>query len=200
VSDQKRAYRKRLRAEQEEETRRRIVESAVVLHGTVGPSRTTMSALAEHAGVQRSTLYRHFADEATVFEACSELWSERNPLPDIGSWAAIGDPDERVMVALDDLYGFYSRNEQMLANLYRDAPLVPAVATRFGPFADYLTAAGDVLLQGRGVRGKARERTAAAIAHALSYSTWRSLVGEQRLAQAEAAGLMARLVRAAAVS
>jgi len=85
MSDQKRAYQKRLRAEQEEETRRRIVESAVALHGSLGPSRTTLSAIAEHAGVQRSTLYRHFADEAQVFGACSELWNQQNPLPDLAS-------------------------------------------------------------------------------------------------------------------
>src|SRR4051794_16528533 len=106
MSDQKRAYRKRLRADQEELTRRRIVESAVALHGSLGPSRTTLSAIAEHAGVQRSTLYRHFADEAEVFGACSELWGQQNPLPDIERWGAVADPDERMRAALVELYAF----------------------------------------------------------------------------------------------
>ena len=197
MSDQTRTYRKRLRAEQEEATRRRIVESAIALHGTLGPSRTSLSAIAEHAGVQRSTLYRHFADEADVFGACSELWSVSNPVPDLATWAAVADPDERLTTAFGELYAFYARNEQMLSNLYRDAPLMPAVAERFSAFSAYLDAAAETLLRGRGLRGRSRERTRAAIAHTLSFSTWRSLVGEQRLAPGEAAGLMARLVAAA---
>src|SRR5207245_936470 len=66
-----RPYRMKLRAELQERTRRRITESALELHGTLGPSRTSMSAVAEHAGVRRSTLYRHFPDEAALFVACT---------------------------------------------------------------------------------------------------------------------------------
>jgi AcrR family transcriptional regulator len=56
MTDEKRPYRKRRRAELEQRTRQRITESAVELHGTLGPSRTSLSAIAEHAGVRRSTL------------------------------------------------------------------------------------------------------------------------------------------------
>ena len=96
MSDKKRPYRKKRRAELEAETRRRITESAVDLHGTIGPSRTSMSAVAERAGVRRSTLYRHFPDEAALFEACTAHWHAANPPPDLGGWAAIEDPDERL--------------------------------------------------------------------------------------------------------
>ena len=41
------------RAKRQEETRRRIVEAAVELHQTVGMARTTISAIAEKAGVER---------------------------------------------------------------------------------------------------------------------------------------------------
>ena len=200
MSDQKRSYRKRLRAEQEEETRRRIVESAVALHGSLGPSRTTLSAIAEHAGVQRSTLYRHFADEASVFGACSELWANRNPLPDLAAWAAIADPDERLGVALGELYAFYARNEQMLANLYRDAALMPAVAERFSGFGAYLDAArGDADAAARRCAARRASGRARRSAHALAFSTWRSLVGEQRLRRevAAAADVTARRRRGA---
>ncbi len=77
------------RAELEELTRRRITESAVELHGTLGPSRTSISAVAEHAGVRRSTLYRHFPDEPALFEACTAHWRAANPVPDLARWAAI---------------------------------------------------------------------------------------------------------------
>src|SRR5690242_14541475 len=104
MTDQKRAYRKHRRAEQEEETRRRITESAIELHGTLGPARTSMSAIAERAGVRRSTLYRHFPDEVAVFAACSAHWSALNPPPDLATWAAARDVDERLRRALGELY------------------------------------------------------------------------------------------------
>src|SRR5436190_10137103 len=113
MSDQTRPYRKRRRAELEEDTRRRITESAVELHGTLGPSRTTVSAVAEHAGVRRSTVYRHFPDEMALFAACTAHWQAENPAPDLGSWAAIEDPDERLRRALRELYAFYRRTERM---------------------------------------------------------------------------------------
>ena len=96
MSDEKRQYRMKRRAEQEAQTRLRITESAVDLHGTLGPARTSISAVAEHAGVRRSTVYRHFPDEAALFGACSAHWAAANPPPDLGGWATIADPDERL--------------------------------------------------------------------------------------------------------
>jgi AcrR family transcriptional regulator len=196
MTDEKRPYRKKRRAELEEQTRLRITESAVELHGTLGPSRTSMSAIAERAGVRRSTLYRHFADETAVFEACSAHWSAANPPPDISAWAAIDDPDERLAAGLGELYAYYRRTEGMLDNLLRDEHLMQTVAERFAAFHWFMAAARDVLLAGRRLRGRARSRVTAAIAHALSFRTWQSLSAEG-LDDAEAAELMSRLVRAA---
>jgi AcrR family transcriptional regulator len=197
MADEKRPYRKKRRAELEAETRLRITESAVALHGTLGPSRTSMSAIAEHAGVRRSTLYRHFPDEAAVFSACSAHWIQANPRPDLDAWAAIEDPDRRLRVALEELYAYYSRTEGMLVNLHRDEPVVPMVAERFSRFHEYLAGAREVLMAGRGVRGRARKRVRAAIGHAVAFATWRSLSGEQGLDDGVAADLMCRLVASA---
>jgi AcrR family transcriptional regulator len=195
MPDEKRPYRKKRRAQLEAETRLRITESAVALHGSLGPSRTSMSAIAEHAGVRRSTLYRHFPDEAAVFAACSAHWAEANPVPDLGAWAAIEDPERRLRVGLEELYGFYRRNEQMLANLFRDEKLVESVGAQFGAFHEYVAAAREVLMAGRATR--ARARVGAAIGHALAFATWRSLTGEQELDNAGAVELMCRLVAGA---
>src|SRR5580765_5050483 len=102
MSDQPRPYRMQRRAESQEETRLRITESAVALHGTVGPSRTSISAVAEHAGVRRSTVYRHFPDEAALFDACTAHWVAANPPPDLNAWSAISDADERLRLALGE--------------------------------------------------------------------------------------------------
>src|ERR1700712_3757228 len=104
MTDQPRPYRMTRRAESQQETRRRIAESAVALHGTLGPSRTSMSAVARHAGVRRSTLYRHFADEAAIFDACTAHWAAANPLPDLAAWSAVEDPAERFATGLGELY------------------------------------------------------------------------------------------------
>ena len=197
MTDQKRPYRKKRRAELEESTRRRITESAVELHGTLGPSRTSLSAVAEHAGVRRSTLYRHFADEAALFAACSAHWSASNPLPDLGRWGAVNDPEKRLRMALQELYAYYRRTEPMMTNLLRDVDTMPTVKRIFGGFREYITVAQETLMTGRGARGAAHQRVLAATGHALAFTTWRSLAREQGLEDPQAVDLMCRLVGAA---
>ncbi|MGZ5335827.1 MAG: TetR/AcrR family transcriptional regulator [Solirubrobacterales bacterium] len=197
MTDEKRPYRKKARAEAEAETRRRITESAVELHGTLGPAHTTMSAIADHAGVRRSTLYRHFPDEEAVFGACSAHWTAENPLPDPTPWAKIGIPADRLARALADLYPYYRRNERMLANLHRDQETMPVVAHFFAAYGQFIAAVRDMLLEGRGLRGRRRALVAAAAGHAIAFRTWQSLAGEQGLTDEDAAALMCGLVEAA---
>jgi len=189
-----RPYKKKRRAELEAETRRHITEAAVALHGTVGPAHTSISAIAERAGVRRSTVYRHFPDEVALFAACSSHWAEQNPPPDLGGWAAVDDPDERLRTALGELYGFYSRTHEMLENLYRDERTVPTVRERFAVFHGYLATARDTLLRGHAARGRHRDELGAAIGHALAFSTWRSLTRDQGLNDEQATELMHGLV------
>jgi AcrR family transcriptional regulator len=197
VPDKTRSYRMQRRAESQQQTRRRITESAVALHGSVGPSRTSISAVAAHAGVRRSTVYRHFPDEAALFDACSAHWAAANPLPQLDIWSAIESPDERLGIALAELYTFYRQTEPMLDNLFRDEITTPLVQERFADFRGYLDAARDTLMTGRSLRGAARRRTQAALGHAIAFSTWKSLVREQRLDDSDAAALVRALVAAA---
>lgn len=194
MTAEKRPYRMTKRAEAQDRTRLKITESAVALHNTLGPARTSLSAVAEHAGVRRSTLYRHFPDEDALIQACSAHWRAANQPPDLAAWGAIPDPDDRLTTALTELYAYYSRTEQMLTNLTRDAQIDPIVQKSFSRFDDYLTAARDTLLTRRRLRGKAKRRTAATLGHALSFTTWRSLVREQGLTGAEAVELMSALI------
>jgi len=198
MSDGKRKYEKKRRAEAEAQTRLRITESAVELHGTLGPARTSMKAVAERAGVPRSTVYRHFADDEELFGACSAHWAAENPPPDITQWQGIGDPDERLEVALDQLYAYYRRTGGMLDKLFRDEAQVPIVAKLFAPYHQLMEAIAEILMRGRGLRGKARGRTRAAIAHAIAFRTYQQLTEEEDLGEAEATDLMRRLVAAAA--
>jgi AcrR family transcriptional regulator len=197
IESKTRPYRKRLRAEQEADTRRRITEAAVDLHGSVGPARTTVSAVADRAGVQRATVYRHFPDEESLFAACSAHWAALNPPPDVTRWAEIADPDERLRTALAELYAWYAGTEEMLENTSRDLPLVPAMRAAAEEFGRFYDVAGDALMRGRRERGRRRGRVRAAIGHALAFETWRSLVRQQRLSRSEAIELMEALAAAA---
>ena len=187
-----RPYTKTRRAELEQQTRERITEAAVELHGSLGPARTTISAIAQRADVQRATVYRHFPDEDSLFAACSAHWRAQHEPPDLAAWVAIRDPAARLAVALAELYAWYARTERMLELLIRDLPVVPAVRSQFR-LPGYLDTAADVLLAGRPERGAARRRARAALGHAVAFETWLSLVRQQGLTSAEAIRLMERM-------
>ena len=197
MPDQKRAYRMKRRAELEAGTRLRITESAVALHGTVGPARTSISAIAEHAGVRRSTVYRHFPDEAALFAACSSHWLAANPTPDLERWRAVRDPDDRLRSALEELYAHYRGTKRMRENVLRDESSMPIIQKSLAGYRTYLANAADVLMRGRGLRGAAARRVRAAVGHALAFATWQSLAREQGLDDEQAAELMCLLAAAA---
>jgi AcrR family transcriptional regulator len=192
----KRKYQLKKRAEQMGVTRRRITEAAIELHGTVGPSRTTMSAVAERAGVERRTLYRHFPTEADLFAACSSHYFAANPWPDLDSWRAIRDPQQRLERALDELYAYFERTEPMYSNVLRDAELVDSAREAMAPLETYLEEAAEILTSGRRVRGRRRQLLTGALRHALAFSTWRSL-SANGIARSDAVKLIASFVEAA---
>lgn len=195
MSDEKapgsRKYEKRKRAEQERDTRRRITEAAVQLHQTVGPSLTTVSALADIAGVQRATVYRHFPDDAAIFAACSAHWRAQTPAPDPTPWAAIADPGERLLTALREFYAFFRRGERMIANVRRDAETMPALAPFVERTAQAMAAVVELLDVGR-PRAGAKLRVPM-IALALDFRTWQ-LLTQRGLSDEQAAELMANVV------
>ena len=193
----KRKYELKKRATEMAETHRRITEAAIELHGTLGPSRTTMSAVATRAGVERRTLYRHFPSEADLFAACSADYFTANPWPDLESWRAIRDPRQRLERGLDELYAYYERTEPMFRNVLRDAELVDFAREAVAPLHAYLDEAAEALLIGRKVRGRRRQLVGGAVRHAIAFSTWRSL-SANGIGRPDAARLMTALVDDAA--
>jgi AcrR family transcriptional regulator len=192
-SPPKRKYELKKRAAEMAETHLRITEAAIELHGTVGPARTTLSAVAKQAGVERRTLYRHFPTEADLFEACSTHYFTANPFPDLDNWRAIRDPQQRLKRALNELYAYYERTEPMLSNALRDAELVDFARDAVAPLHAFLEEAADILTIGRRARGRRRQLLGGAVRHALAFSTWRSL-STNGIGRAEAATLMTTLI------
>lgn len=145
----------------------------MALHGSVGPARTTISGIAEKAGVTRVTVYQHFPTLELLFGACSAHWLSEHPWPDVSAWERIDNPDNRLRRALSELYAFFRSNEAMVANLNRDfASLPPVNQERIKARAARMAA---VLLKGRGLRGSTRRRAKAILTHSVEFETWHSL-------------------------
>ena len=193
----KRRYRLKKRAETMAATRRRIAAAAAELHGTVGPARTTMSAVADRSGVQRHTVYRHFPSEAALFGACSAHFFAEHPLPDIEPWRDLDDPQERLQLALNDLYAYYESTEQMFSNVLRDAEVIEDLRPTLVPMQEYLDRVAEILAGGWEAKGRRRHLLDAALHHVLDFQAWRSLTRDPRITRAEAIELVIGLVQAA---
>jgi AcrR family transcriptional regulator len=175
AKQRRRPYNLRARAEAMDRTRARITQAAIELHGTIGPAATTMSAVADRAGVTRATLYRHFPTDEVLYAACSSEWLAAHPRPVVARWAEVEDPVARVRLALREMYAYYRATEAMMANILRDLRSMPEriqlnVATYVPRMVDGLdrgwpTDSGHTLRR-------------AAIAHAVAFDTWRSLARE----------------------
>jgi AcrR family transcriptional regulator len=186
----KRKYELKRRAERLAETRQRIVEATVGLHTSVGPARTTISAIAERAGVQRHTVYAHFRDERELFDACSSHWATLHPFPDAAGSADGASPEQQLRAALNDVYGWYENVGADLEIFARDAKVHDTTATVVRRREDRQLALRDRLAEGWPRRKPVR----AAIGHALELETWQSLVRREGLTQKQAVDAMVRFV------
>ncbi len=152
------------RAEQLDETRQRIVDATVALHEEVGPARTTVTAIAQRAGVSRPTVYNQFPDDRSLFAACSGHWRAQHPMPEL--------EDGELEDTLAALYAYFAENRRMLTNIDRDARLLPALADQYGHALAVRDRAADWHAE-RIAPGDERVRAVAQLA--FSFSTWQTL-------------------------
>lgn len=192
-----RPYRKKKRARQEQETRRRITEAAVELHRTEGPARAAISEIAKRAGVSRMTVYSHFPSEADLFMACSTHWAARNPFPDPTAWAGIEDPRERLGTALAEMYRWYDDKQDMMGKVFRDLGTVESLAEVMDElWSPYVRQIVDTLAAGWARQSSHADQLTAALNLVLDFGTWQSLTGSG-LSNDAAADLATRMVSAA---
>lgn len=184
-----RRYQLKQRAEAQGETRRRIVAAAVELHETQGPARTTITEIAERAGVGRLTVYRHFPDETALLTACSTAYMQAHPFPDTAAWRRIANPTERFRTALREAYDYHDATEPMMSRVLPDVGDHPIMA----PYHDAWRQAAEVVTSAWDLHGRERALLEAATAHALSFPTWQSLVRRHGLTRDEAVEVMTRL-------
>lgn len=193
-ASRKRPYRKGRRAEAEEDTRRRITEAAVALHGSIGPANTKLTDVAELAGVSRMTVYNHFPTETDLFVACSTHWASQNPFPDPSSWTDMGDAGNRLRVALRELYEWYDQKQGMLGPVLRDARVITALAeVMVGQWDDYLVRVVDALASGWPGPTRRSKNLRASLRLAADFHTWRILT-DAGLSSNRASVLAAKMV------
>jgi AcrR family transcriptional regulator len=185
----------RKRAEQLAQTRSRIVAAAADLHADLGPARTTVTEIARRANVDRVTVYKHFPDERELFGACQAHWLAEAPPPDPTRHERLPDPDDRLEAVLRDLYAWYRQRQRMLRNVLRDAQAVPALQELLARQHAARRATVELLLRGRGARGRRRLRVTAALALVLDFRTWDALA-TAGLDDPEAARLATAMVAA----
>jgi AcrR family transcriptional regulator len=192
VKAKRRKYVLRRRAATQAETRQRIVEAAVALHETLGPTRTTIQAVAERADVGRPTVYRHFPDERSLFNACSAHYLGRHPPPDPQAWRLIDDPSVRLRTALKRTYAWYRETEAMFTSVFRDLPDVPALNEVMAP----LLARQEAIVRDlvAALAATSPRLAGACVRHALALATWRSLAIEEGLSDSEIVELMTTMI------
>lgn len=193
----KRRYRLKRRAQKMEETARRIAEATFELHASIGPSNTSITAVAERAGVERLTVYRHYPDELSLFRACVLHGLDAYPMPDPQAWKEIEDPSERLRMGLEELYGYYRETQEIWSNILPDLPRMPALQQANAPTFQRFAVIESALGEGWGLRGKRARLLKAAVALAIQFSTWQTLAHQGGLTDREAVELMAGAVDAA---
>lgn len=191
----KRSYAKRKRQENQDETRQRIVEASMHLHEEIGPRATTISAIAQRAGVTRLTVYRHFPDETAVFQACTSHWLSLNPPPDPSVWAGMADAHERAETAIAAFHRYYASTTAMWMAAHRDVADVPALQGPMAEFSALVDEIADDLFRQFKVR-RHRVQLQTTLRHVLAFTTWASLQrlgldepGKTKLARAWIAAL-----------
>lgn len=193
-----RKYRLGARAEQQEETRLRIIEATVELHQEIGGPATTVSAIAERAGVERATVYRHFPDEHALLQACTGHYMSQNPPPNPQIWGAIENGETRLRIALAEIYAYHRNNEVMLARAEIDVPQMPTLRAVLAPMFAYWAQVRDLLAAPWQAQGENGHLVTAAIGHAVAFQTWQSLARDQGLDDDEAVNVMLQMVKCVA--
>ena len=191
-STTRRPYTLRRRLTRQAQTRERITAAAFELHATVGPSKTTVSAIAERAGVQRHTVYHHFPDLDTLYEACTAHGLRVTGVPQPAEWTSIADPATRLTRGLTELFAWFRANDRMLSTILGDAATGEPSAEP-DLFDRHMGAIFETLADGWQCPEDRRPILSAVVGHAMAFETWRSLTSSG-LADDQVRNLLVSLV------
>ncbi len=184
-----RAYTKTRRASKEQETHHRILSAALALYAAVGPSATTISAVAQRASVQRLTVYRHFPQETDLLAKSLSYWFEQNPMPNRVEWREDVAPENWPIAILSMLYSYYDETAGFLPSVLSDRNRLPELNSLLIAHDARLNEMQTDILMHLPEPRRNSALCRAVVHHAVQFSTWQSLA-ENNLDTVELAALM----------
>ena len=182
-----RKYRMDRRIQAVEETRRRIVDATVILHGQQGILATSWEDIAKKADVALATVYRHFPSLEELVPACGEQVTAIMKPPTLETvketFAKSPSRVDRIRLLVRELFEFYDRGRMFLDLVYQEAHLVPALAAWMTHWESARAEIVDEALRPDGADAVNTQMITALT----DYRVWRSLV-DQGISMEEAAG------------
>jgi AcrR family transcriptional regulator len=190
------------RAAAVEQTRQRIVDATLALHGEQGIAATSWDDIAARAGVGVGTVYRHFPSLDELIPACGESTMQVVAPPDPALLPALFDgatePAERVKRLVHEAFAMYERGAPALRAIRREAGVHPRIAAD----RDELEAALGALIDTALAPLNATDEDRAVVRAMVDLGTWEAF-RDQRLGPAESvaavSGMLTRRLTARAV-
>jgi AcrR family transcriptional regulator len=177
------------------QTRRRIVEATLELHGEQGIGATSWDDIAARAGVGVGTVYRHFPSLDALIPACGEITRHVLALPDPQGLASVFDgldaPTQRFELLVREAFAIYERGASQLRAI-RNEPDVHANVAEAGEAVEAsLAALIDAAVEPFAITPADR----AVVRAMVDLNTWDAL-RDQELGQAEAVTAIAEMLTA----
>jgi AcrR family transcriptional regulator len=175
------------------QTRRRIVDATLELHGEQGIAATSWDDIAARAGVGVGTVYRHFRSLDELIPACGEVTSEVLALPDSQAVPSLFDGldagEERIERLVREAFAIYERGAPQLRAIRNEPDVHPNVAAVGEEVEASLDALVDAALEPFAINRSDR----AVVRAMIDLNTWDALRA-QELGQAEAVTAIAKMV------
>jgi AcrR family transcriptional regulator len=138
------------RAAAVEQTRQRIVDATLALHGEQGIAATSWDDIAARAGVGVGTVYRHFPSLDELIPVCGEITMRVVAPPDAAALPALFDgataPAERIERLVHEAFAMYERAAPALRAIRRESDVHPRIADDRDQLEAALTALIDTAL------------------------------------------------------
>jgi AcrR family transcriptional regulator len=120
-----RAYRQRARADAAAARRQTVLDATIAMLGTEALPRVTLDAVAQRAGVARSTLYVQFGARTGLFEAVAERLLVRIEFDRLATAVRLVDPRQALRAALAESVRLYAAERDVSRALWSWADLDP---------------------------------------------------------------------------
>jgi AcrR family transcriptional regulator len=174
------------------QTRQRIIDATLELHGEQGIAATSWDDIAARAGVGVGTVYRHFRSLDELIPACGEMARQVLALPDPDAvFEAADAPAERIERLVREAFAIYERGAPQLRAIRNEPDVHPNVAEAVEQIEASLAALIDAAVE----PFETTPADLAVVRAMIDLNTWDAL-RDQELGQAEAVTAIAELLSA----